>query len=131
MISRQVLVTEARGEWVKKKKEPNCFSENPDDCFIACYEEVPAVYRSEYFQIMTEPARTVENIIPAKYKSVTTQVIDREASVREVPIDAKYRTIDTKVLITPATTRSETIPAVYKEIKGKTLGQQRRIHRLE
>ena len=27
-----------KGQWVKKKKTPNCFSANPDDCYIACYE---------------------------------------------------------------------------------------------
>lgn len=27
------------GQWVRKKKSPNCYSQNPDDCYIACYEE--------------------------------------------------------------------------------------------
>jgi len=27
-----------KGQWVKKKKSPNCFSANPDDCYVACYE---------------------------------------------------------------------------------------------
>ena len=119
--TRRILVSEARGEWVKKKKEPNCFSENPDDCFIVCYEEVPAVYRTETYQVMTEPARTIEDYIPAKYKTVTRKVVDREASVVEVPIDAVYKTIATKVLVSPATTREETIPAVYKDVKERHL----------
>jgi len=28
-----------KGQWVKKKKSPNCHSPNPDDCYVACYEE--------------------------------------------------------------------------------------------
>lgn len=27
-----------KGEWVRRKKSPNCFSQNPDDCYVACYE---------------------------------------------------------------------------------------------
>lgn len=118
---RKVLVTEARGEWVKKKKEPNCFSENPEDCFIACYEEIPAVYRTEYYQIMVSPAETREEIIPAKYKTVEKRVIDREASVVEVPVEPVYKTIATKVMITPERTIEEVIPAVYKDVKEKRL----------
>ena len=119
--SRQVLVTPARGEWVKKKKEPNCFSENPEDCFIVCYEEVPAVYRTEYFKVLDVPASTTERTIPAKYKKVTTQVVDRPGSAEPVPVEAKYRTIETKVLVTPATTTEETIPAVFKEVRERQL----------
>ena len=35
---------ETRGRWVKKKKSPNCHSVNPDDCYIACYEEPSTGY---------------------------------------------------------------------------------------
>lgn len=28
-----------KGKWVRKKKSPNCFSQNPDDCYVACYEK--------------------------------------------------------------------------------------------
>ena len=34
--TRKVLVSEETGKWVKKKKDPNCFSDNPEDCLIAC-----------------------------------------------------------------------------------------------
>ena len=119
--TRKVLVSEARGEWIKKKKEPNCFSENPEDCFIVCYEEIPAVYRNETYQVMTEPSRTVEEVIPAVYKTVTRRVIDREADVQEVPVDPVYKNIETKVMVSPETTREETIPAVYMDVKERRL----------
>ena len=122
--TRKILVSEARGEWVKKKKAPNCFSENPDDCFIVCWEEVPAVYRTETYQVLVEPARTVEEVIPAVYKTVTSQVVAEEARTMEVPIEPVYKTIETKVLVTPESTREETIPAVYRDVKEKKLVRQ-------
>jgi len=29
----------ASGRWVKKRKNENCLSQNPDDCYVACYEK--------------------------------------------------------------------------------------------
>ena len=119
--SKQVLVTPARGQWVRKKKSPNCFSQNPDDCYVACYEEVPAVYRTEKYQVLVEPARTEQDITPAKYKTVTKQVIDQPARVEEIPVEAQYKTVSKKVLVSPETTREETIPAEYASVTEKRL----------
>lgn len=119
--SKRVLVSEARGEWVKKKKEPNCFSENPEDCFIVCWEEIPAVYRTETSQILVQPAKTVEEIIPAVYKTVESQVIAEEARTIEVPIEPVYETVATKVLVSPERTEEEKIPAVYRDVQERKL----------
>lgn len=119
--SRQILVSPASGQWVKKKKYPNCFSQNPDDCYVACYEEKAAVYRTERYQVLAEPARSVEEVIPAKTRTITKRVIDQPARVEEVPVAPQYKTITKKVLVSPATTREEVIPAVYKDITEKKL----------
>lgn len=119
--SRKVMVSEARGEWVKKKKSPNCFSNNPEDCYVVCYEEVPAVYRTETFQVLETAAATTEETIPAVYKTVTRRVIDTPARVEEVIIPAQYKTISKKVLVSPETVTEQTIPAVYKTISEKRL----------
>lgn len=119
--TRQILVSEARGEWVKKKKSPNCFSNNPEDCYVVCYEEVPAVYRTEKYQVLETPASTREEVIPAKYKTVTRRVIDEPARVEEKVIPAQYKTMTRRVLVSPETTREEVIPAVTKTIKEKRL----------
>lgn len=119
--SRRVLVSEARGEWVKKKKSPNCFSENPDDCFIVCYEEIPAKYRTETFQVLASAATTTTSTIPAKYQTYTKRVIKEPARVVEVPVEAQYKTITTKVLISPEATREESIPAVTKTVSERRL----------
>ena len=119
--SKQVLVSPARGEWVRKKKSANCFSQNPDDCYVACYEEIAAVYRTEKFQVLDTPATTVEDVKPAKYKTVTRKVIDTPARVEEIPVEAQYKTVTKKVLVSPETTREEVIPAVYTDVSEKRL----------
>ncbi|MFK8103295.1 MAG: peptidoglycan-binding protein [Saprospiraceae bacterium] len=119
--TRQVLETPERGQWVRKKKSPNCFSQNPDDCYVACYEKIPAKYRTETFQVLASAATTTEDIIPAKYKTVTKKVVDQPARVEEIPVEAVYKTITKKVLVSPEATREITIPAVYTTIKEKRL----------
>ena len=119
--SRQVLESPARGEWVRKKKSPSCFSQNPDDCYVACYEEIPAKYRTETYQVLDTPAQTVEDRKPAKYKTVSKQVIATPARVEEIPVEAQYKTITKKVLVSPESTRQETIPAEYTSISEKRL----------
>jgi len=119
--TRSVLVSEARGQWVKKKKDPNCFSDNPEDCYIACYEEVPAKYRNEKYQVLDRAASTTEEIIPAKYQTITKRVIKEPARVVEVPVDAVYKKIKTKTLTSPEAVSEVTIPAVYKTVSERRL----------
>lgn len=119
--SEQILVSPARGRWVRKKKDPSCFSQNPDDCYVACYEEIPAVYRTESRQVLVEPAKTMEDRIPAVYKTVTKQVIDQPARVEEIDIPAEYSTVTKTVLVSPETTREEEIPAEYQDIVERKL----------
>lgn len=119
--SREVLVSEARGEWVKKKKSPSCFSKNPDDCYIVCFEEIPAVYRTETYQVLNSAASTREETIPAKYKTVSRKVVDQPARVEEKAIPASYKTLSKRVMVSPETVREETIPAVYKTVNDRKL----------
>ncbi len=119
--SKQVLVSPARGQWVRKKKSASCFSQNPDDCYVACYEEIPAVYRTEKYQVLDTPASTTESVTPAKYKTITKKVIDQPARVEEIPVEAQYKTITKKVLVSPESTREEVIPAIYSDVNEKRL----------
>ena len=119
--SRQVLETPERGQWVRKKKSASCFSQNPDDCYVACYEKIPAKYRTETYTVLAEPARTTESVTPAKYKTVTRKVVDTPARVEEIPIEATYKTLSKKVLVSPESTRSITIPAEYTSINERRL----------
>lgn len=119
--TRQILETPERGQWVRKKKSPNCFSQNPNDCYVACYEKIPAKYRTESYQVLAEPARTVESVTPAKYKTITKKVVDQPARVEEIPIEPQYKTVSKKVLVSPETTRQLEIPAQYTSINERRL----------
>ena len=118
------MVAEETGHWVKKKKDPNCFSENPDDCLIACYEKIPAQYKTETYEVQVSPERIDERIIPAKYKTITRQVVDISEETIEVPYNPVYKTISEKVMVTPAKVKEEQIPAIYREIEEKRLSKK-------
>lgn len=122
--TRKVLVSPESGKWVKKKKDPHCFSENPDDCLIACYEKIPAKYSTESYEVMIEPERTIENVIPAVYKTVTREVVDVPEQTLEIPYDPVYKTITEKVMVTPERVEEELIPAIYKEVEEKKLAEK-------
>ena len=122
--TRKVLVSEETGKWVKKKKDPNCFSENPEDCLIACYEKIPAQYKTETYEVQISAEKKEEKIIPAKYKTITRQVIDTPEETIEVPYDPVYKTITEKVMVTPERIDAEEVPAVYKEVEEKRLSKK-------
>lgn len=122
--TRKILVKEETGEWVKKKKDPNCFSDNPEDCLIACYEKIPAVYKTETYDVMVSEEKTVEKIIPAKYKTITRQVVDVPEKIIEIPYDPIYKTVKEKVMVTPEKIEEEAVPAVYKEVTEKRLSKK-------
>ena len=119
--SKQVLVSEAQGSWVKKKRAPNCLSQNPDDCYIVCYEQIPAKYRTETNTYEVSPATTTEDVIPARYTTLTKKVLDQPARTIEVPIEPVYKTVTRRVLVEPETVREEVVPATYKTVKERRL----------
>lgn len=43
--TRTIILTPKKSEWVKRKKSPDCVSINPHDCYVARYEETPAITR--------------------------------------------------------------------------------------
>lgn len=122
--SREVLISEESGKWVKKKKDPNCFSSNPEDCLIACYEKIPAQYKTEFYDVMVSSEKTEERVIPAVYKTITKEVVDEPQKTIEVPYDPIYNTVDERVMVTPERIEEETIPAVYKEVEEKRLAKK-------
>ena len=119
--TRQIEVSPARGECVRKLKDPNCFSENSEDCFIMCYEEIPAKYRTEEYKVLVSEAKTVEEVIPAKYKTVKKRVIDQPSRTVEVPVEPVYDFVSTKVLVSAETVNEETIPAEYTTVTERKL----------
>ncbi len=115
--TERVMTSPAYGKWIKKRKGPTCFSENPDDCYIMCWEEMPAQYKTVSKQVLAEPAREEVIEIPAEYKTVTRRVLKTPAREEVIEIPAEYKTITKTVLQTPARVEETVIPAEYKTIE--------------
>ncbi len=115
-ITEQVLVSEATMRWERGKKDPNCLSEDPEDCRVLCLVEVPAVYKTVNKRVLKNPARIQEEAVPPVYKTVSREVIETPARVREVPIPAETRVIARQVVSQPAIVKEETIAARYTQL---------------
>lgn len=120
-VSERILVRPAYGEWVKKKKYPNCLSANPDDCYIMCWEERAAEYKTVSKQIASGGAGESVVEVPAKYTTIKVQRLVSPARVEEKIIPPVYKTVSVQKIISPARVNEEVIPAVYKSINEKKL----------
>jgi hypothetical protein len=76
----KVKVVEGRKEKVKRKKSKDCYSPNPDDCYVEVVEEIPPITMNLY--TLTGPDKTQEYEIR---KEKTTMVI-KEGGNKEVNI---------------------------------------------
>lgn len=118
------LVKEAYGQWVRKPKAAGCVSENPEDCYVLCWEEVAAQYEYDVDQVLVssesydtvyadpvyktikvqrvvEPARTVQEEIPPVYKDITRKVLVQCEGVMTTTTPAKYKTVKDRVMVSP------------------------------
>ncbi len=119
--TEQKLVSEGYGEWVRKIRYAGCTAVNPEDCYIMCWEEVPAKYETVSKQVLVEPGRTEVTEVPAEYRTVSKRVLKTPARVDEIAIPAEYRTITKTVITRPAETKEIPIPAEYKSIPKKII----------
>ncbi len=119
--TERVLIQPAVGQWVKKKKTPNCFSANPEDCYVMCWEEIPAKYKTVSKQVLANPGSSNVVEIPAEYKTIKKRVLVSPATVREVEVPAEYTTIKKRILVSPASTNEVLIPAEYKTVNEQQL----------
>ncbi len=117
----KTLKTPASGEWVRKEKVPNCLSDNPDDCYVLCWVEIPAVYDYNVSSSLVKAERYDTIYGDASYKTIKIQVIDKPAWTEEVQIPAVYKTVSKQQLIKCATVNVTTIPAKYKTERHKVM----------
>lgn len=119
-IVENVMVQPAYGEWLKIDVDPNCFSPNPEDCYIMRWQEVPADYDTISQKILTQVSNTDQEI-PAEYVTLSKRIMVEPARVVEREIPAEYKTVKKRVLINPAKTEEILIPAEYKTVQEKQL----------
>ena len=120
-VTERVMVAGESGKWVKKKRAPECFSDNPDDCYIMCWVEVPAKYKTVTKKVLVSGGDSDISEIPAEYQTVSKRVLRTPATVKEVVIPAEYKTITKRVLTSPARDETIEIPAEYKTISDRKL----------
>lgn len=117
----KTLVEPAKGQWVRKKKDPNCFSANPEDCFIMCWETVPAKYQTTSERILVQP-ESVETIqVDAVYSTIKVQVVKEPARYERVEIPPVYKNVTRRVLKNQGCLEERVIttPAQYKTVSSK------------
>ena len=98
-VTERVMVAAESGKWVKKKRAPECFSDNPDDCYIMCWVEVPAKYKTVTKKVLVSGGDSDVREIPAEYQTVSKRVLRKPATVKEVVIPAEYKTITDRKLV--------------------------------
>ncbi len=118
--TEKVLIKEASTRWTMKK-DKNCMSADPDDCFVACFEEIPEKYTTYTSSVLKTPATTKSVEVPAKYKTITKTVVATPATTKTVEVPAVYKTVSKKIVKTPATTSSIEIPAKYETVTKRKL----------
>ncbi len=115
-LTERIMTAPESGKWVVKRDYENCFSSNPEDCTIKCWEKIPAQYKTVEKRVLKTPATVKEIEIPAEYRTVTKQVVKTPATYKEESIPAQYTTITKQVLVKPAATTEQVIPAEYRTI---------------
>ena len=126
-VTEKILVKPAYGEWERKKKAPNCFSQNPEDCYVLCWVERPAEYKTVTKKMLASSGGEQVIDVPAVYKTVTKKVLKTPATTKETIIPAQYKTITKKVLVEPARTEEAVVPAQYKTITRRVIKTPARV----
>jgi len=151
-VTENVEVRPAGTKWIRKKSERNCLGADPDDCFVWCLVEIPALYQTVFkqepagcegedptdcvrytpvaakttpkpVQKVKIPAAAVERMEPAEYQTITKWVLKPGTPEPAPDGPGEFITVRKKVLKTPAGTRPDTIPAEHKPIVRKVLAK--------
>lgn len=119
-IVETVLTQPAYGEWIEEA-DPNCFSDNPSDCMVMHWREVPAIYDTLKKKVLTQVGNYDSEEVPPEYVTINKTVMVEPARVEERIIPAVYKKVKKSVLITPAKKEEVLIPAEYKTVQEKRL----------
>ncbi len=115
--TERIMVSPEHGKWVKKKRTPSCFSSNPEDCYVMCWEKIPAKYKTVEKRVLVDSGTSEIVEIPAQYKTIQKRVLRSPASTKIVEIPAEYKTVKTQRLASPVGTFEEYVPAKYETVE--------------
>ena len=117
----QKLVAAASGQWERKLKTPNCLSSNPDDCYILCWVEVPAVYDYDVDMVEISAEKYDTIYTGEEYTTVTVTALKTPATYTVSDVPAKYKSVPVQKLVKCEDIITNTTDATYKTNKRKVL----------
>lgn len=116
-----VLTSPEYGQWSQMIKDPNCFSENPEDCYLVKWQHIAAQYDTLKTKQLRQMTTDDKPFAPTAYKTITKRVMKTPARVVEREIPAVYENIKRQVLIQPARIQEVNYPAEYSTVQERVL----------
>lgn len=111
----EYTVVEATKELTMKRSK-NCMSADPDDCFVLCYEELPAVTRTYTMRDLVSDGQALRQFRPNIYKEIEVEILTDSARIEVINVPPDYIMVETKEMTTPPTIVYSQIPAEYMPI---------------
>lgn len=122
--SETIEIKPKYAQWEMGDSNPDCESDNPDDCKVWCYKGYPAEYKTISTKRLNRNATTQKTPITEQKSSYTRKVITEPARVIEEIIPAEYATVTRTVKVEGAKTIEETIPAEFVTITREVLSKK-------
>ena len=119
--SQKIEVEPAYSKWEMGDKNPECKSDDPNDCRVWCFREYPAQFQTVPTSELVKDASFTKNPTNSKKRTVRKQVEISPATTREVRIPAKTTTITKRVLVKDSYVKEKKIPAETKQVKKEVL----------
>ena len=111
-------------QWEMGDSNPDCESNNPNDCKIWCYKEYPAEFKMVNIKKLDKNAIVNRKPINSQTATYKRKVITEYAKVVEEIVHAEYATITKNVRIEDAKTIEEVVPAEYTTVTREVLKEK-------
>ena len=111
-------------QWEMGDSNPDCESNNPDDCKIWCYKGYPAEFKTVNIKKLDKNASVNRKPIESQKATYTRKIITEKARVIEEIIPAEYATITKNVRVEDAKTIEEIVPAEYVTVTREVLKEK-------
>lgn len=119
--SQKIEVEPAYSKWEMGDKNPECKSDDPNDCRVWCFREYPAQFQTVPTLELVKDASFTKTPKVARKRTIRKQVEVSPATTREVVIPQKTTTITKRVLVKDSYVKEEKIPAETKQVSKEVL----------
>lgn len=119
--SQKIEVEPSYSMWEMGDKNPECKSDDPNDCRVWCFRNYPAQFQTVPTLELVKDASFKKSPVSAKKRTIKKQVEVSPATTREVSIPQKTMTITRRVLVKDSYVKEQKIPAETKQISKEVL----------